>query len=73
MRYLILSGVLLAGDFFAQANTFLSRFEAENHSNLMAAAFLSLVPAAHHFADAAFHALTDHGETYLPVWEKDSL
>lgn len=73
MKYLILSSGLLAGDFIAQASTFLSRFEAENHANLMAAAILSLVPAAHHFADAAFRALTDHGETFLPVGERDSI
>lgn len=64
MKRILLSGSLLAGDFFAQTYTFLSRPPSEINVAMLVAASFGLLFTLRRFTNAAFLALTEHGDTF---------
>jgi hypothetical protein len=63
MKHVLMSGGLLFGEFALYAGHFLSQSKSEIGVEVLVTALAALLPAARHFAGAAFVALTEHGET----------
>jgi hypothetical protein len=63
MTRILFSGAVLAADLVVQLTRLVSHSESVGLA-LLAGVLVGLLPSVHHFTEAAFAVLTEHGETF---------